>query len=283
MSERWTHKGRRQRKAKGATKFLFGLTLGVIALEIVLLLVAVLVIAPSMSEKMVLKQLVVSGNRFTDSNEIKQSMSLNPGTSLMDLDLEKIEKKLLETRFVKAVEVTRCVKPYGDVFDGTLKVNVIDERVPVGKVFLFGSKYWLLSDGTFTSILSIDSNERFNSARRSPVVYLQSVRQKDSPDIIGSILSVLAILANRAPGQIREIRFDESSMATLYDNSGFPLKLKSLDKPEVSLANISDLIRMVDSEKGKYAEAILDPYGENTLKIKEMVVTAGADAGVVSE
>jgi cell division septal protein FtsQ len=283
MSETRTHKGRRQRKAKGATRFMFGLTLCVIALEIVLLLLAVLVIAPTMSERMVLKQLVITGNRFADSTEIKKTLALNPGAPLMDIDPKKLEKRLEETRFIKSAEVTRCVKPYGDIFDGTLKVQVLDERVPVAKAYLFDRKYWLLSDGTLASIFAGDSSELYNSARRSPEIRMNSVRQKDSPEIMNGILKVLSVLTSRAPGQIREIRFDDSSNAILYANSGFPLKLNSLDKPEVSLANIPDLLRMVDSEKGKYAEAILDPYGENTLKIKEKVITVGGDAGVISQ
>ncbi len=283
MSDRWTHSGRRQRKAKGAKSFLFGLTLGVIALEIFLLLIAILLIAPAMSERMVLKQLLITGNRFSESTDIKSTLSLNPGAPLMDLDLKKLEKKLLETRFIKSVEITRSVKPYGDVFDGTLRINVVEERIPVAKVHLFDRKYWLLSDGTLSAVFNTDASWRFDAARRSPEIYLYSVRQKDSPDILNGLLGVLSVLSKRAHGQIREIRFDDSSNAVLFNNSGFPLRLVTLDKPEISLANITDLLRMVESENGKYSEAILDPFGENTLRIKEIVKPSIVGAGVVTQ
>ena len=237
------------------------------ALAFLLGAAGVYMLSPAVSERMALKRLVITGNRFTASSDIIKALDLRPSEPLMELDCRKLEKRLEELRFVKTAKVARGAEPIGKILDGTLNIEIAAEKLPVAKVHLFDLKYWLLSDGTLTHVLDMDNSPRFDAARKSPEIHYYSSRQEKSPEIAMGVIGVLAMLGAKVPGQIKEIRFDESGGITMFDRTGFPIVLTNLANPEVSLANIAEILRIVRAEKGCYSEAVLRPDGEPMLRL----------------
>lgn len=234
--------------------------------------------APVLNERMVLKQVVVTGNKFVTSEEVFGILSLEPGDSLMSLDIEKCEKKLAESRFIKSAKIVRDIKPYGNMMDGTLRIAIAGERIPVAKAMLFGRKYWLCTDGGLLPVRDEDAEARFDAARKSPVVVFHSTKQTNSAQFLDDLLGVLGAVAVNAPGLIGEIRLDEKDNAVLFDNAGFPLKLETLKNADTLLANLSDILRMVAAERSKFSEAVFRHGGEGILKLKSQSETAGKAA-----
>lgn len=238
-------------------------------------------LSPVLNERMVLKQVVVTGNKFVTSEEVFKALALEPGDSLMELDIPKFEKRLSESRFIKSAKIVRDIKPYGNMVDGTLRINVESERIPVAKAMLFERKYWLCSDGGLLLVKDEDSEARFDAARRSPVVVFHSTRQTNSASFLDDLIAVLGKVAVSAPGLISEIRLDEKDTAVLFDKANFPLKLETLENADVILANLSDILRIVAAERSKFSEAVFRASGEGILKLKSVseTISLGGEGG----
>lgn len=279
-------KKRKTRGKKGALRRKAALLLKFVVLPVALLIIlsasGYLALSPVVDERMVLKQIVIAGNGFVTSDEVIKTLGLEPGEGLMELDLAKYEKKLAESRFIKKAKIARDIKPYGNMMDGTLRVTVIEERIPVAKAMLFDRKYWLCSDGGLLPVKDADAESRFDAARRSPVVTFHSNRQTNSAEFLSGLLDVLGAVAVNAPGLITDIKLDEKDRAVMYDKQGFPLKLETLQSADMLFANLADILRMVAAERDKFTEAVFRENGEGILKLKSTTpAVADSKAGGV--
>jgi len=240
------------------------------------------VFAPVISERVVLRQIAITGNSFTRSSDIIDALGSIRGSALFELDPKRLEARLKETRFIRDVRITRETNSYGSIFSGTLRVEVLSERIPVAKAYLFGKKNWLLSDGDLTPVLEQDKENRFDAARCTPEIYFYSTRQSGSPETTKAVLSILSIIASSAPGIISEMKFDAVGNLQLITEDKFPIRLSSFESPEVSLSNLSDIMRIVRAEPGVYSDLTLTPDGESILKLKADRDNAEAGVGVNS-
>ncbi|MEP0814053.1 MAG: FtsQ-type POTRA domain-containing protein [bacterium] len=236
-------------------------------------------VKPRLADSVLLKQIVVSGNVITPSSEIVRALGMHPGESLIDLDLKSLERKVEKCRFVSSAEVRRVVKPPFDIMGGILEVRVLSESLPVARAFLFGRKYWLTSEGRLIPASPSDADSRFDSARRSPSVYFHSTRQVESPEFVQSTLAVLSAISKTAPGLIREVRISGGDVVTLVETGGTAIRLETMDKPEASLANLADVVRLISANRLKYREAVLSPDGESFFQLAPKIESDSEKAG----
>lgn len=258
------------------------------ALKITLLLVVLAAIfglagfyflEPKLSENMVLKRIVVTGNRFATSSEVISALDLEPGIPILDFDLAGIERKVTEGRFVTECVVSREVGALGSVLDGTLLIEVTKESIPVARAFLFERKHWLTSDGGMLPVVPGDDELRFDAARRSPTVYFHSTRQTGSVEYVSDVLSILAVIAESAPGLIKTIKSDAFGNVTLQESGGLPIGLETIKHPEFSLSNLAEIVRIVSEDRSSYERIILSPSGESIIETSKEHARESGEGG----
>lgn len=100
------------------------ITLGLV----LLLLVGVILTigANNWKSSLIVKKVIVEGNRIVDTNEILQFAHVKPGVKLYDLDLMVIQRDILSHHFLRSVLVERNLP-------STVKITV-EERTPLALV-----------------------------------------------------------------------------------------------------------------------------------------------------
>ena len=244
------------------------ITIGFFAL--LLLAMTLVVGANAWKSSLIVKKILVSGNRVVETNEILQLSHVKPGAKIYDLDLMVIQRDIESHYFLREVVVERDLP-------STLKISVV-ERTPVAVINVPDLPY-LDADGVV--LPHSISREIFDLPMVSnlPADLKISVgKTLQNPDITEAlnILSTAKMVNKELYYLISEIRLRDGGDVVLYTaEGGIPVLFGRGDSPD-KLVRLETFWNEVVRERGTAALQYID------LRFEDQIVVRWNDNHAVS-
>ncbi len=231
---------------------------------ILLLLTGVLLTigANTWKSSLVVKRVIVEGNRVVDTNEILQLAHVNPGIKLYDLDLMVIQRDVISHHFLRSVLVERDLP-------STVRITVAERTplalVPRGGILYLDEEGIVLPHQVSQELFDLPLITGIPEETRITVG--TAMKQKDIQEAL-NLLSTARAISKELYHLISEVRLRDGGDIVLYTaEGGIPVLYGHGDAPS-KLVRLATFWNGVVREEGAQDLYYIDLRYEDQIVVR---------------
>ncbi|MDQ3024757.1 MAG: cell division protein FtsQ/DivIB [bacterium] len=188
-------------------------------------------------------RIVVRGCELTSASQIVSSMECDGRQAIPALWSRARAVRKGENRWLRGIGVQSDW--------GLTAVITVTERRPLLMVVAGGLKYWLCDDQQLVARMAEDRGAAFTSIAAFPRVSLPDDPGEGKLAKAQEYLQLVAACDRYLPGSIRNIEVNRDGEVSLYEPSGFQIKLGRADNMLERIAALPQVLRVCEGHKDK--------------------------------
>jgi cell division septal protein FtsQ len=185
----------------------------------------------------------VRGCELTEANQIAAAMECDGTQAVPGLWVRARRVKQAQNRWLQGISVSSDW--------GRTAVLKVAERRPLVQLNGGGFRYWLCDDGSAVAKQRTDNGGVFAEIQRLPVVSLPDDPGAGKLPQATDYLQLVAACDKYLPANISRLEFDHDGDLSLFQKSGFEIKLGQSEKMAERIAALPQVLRVCEEHKDR--------------------------------